>query len=195
MSQPIKRCLVAVLSPLAKAVQSLEGARRLWAHTSLRVRLEGNLDPSAVILELPEVRGTGNLILGKNLYLYGGLYLETQESGSIVVGDGVVMSRGVHVVAFSRVVIEDGAMIGEYTSVRDANHRRMEGCSVRDTGHDARPIRIGRNAWIGRGVTILPGVTVGEGAVVGANAVVTHDVAPGAVVGGVPARPLPRQAA
>lgn len=42
--------------------------------------------------------------------------------------------------------------------------------------------------FIGPRAIILPGVTVGKGAVVGAGAVVTKDVAPGTVVGGVPAQ-------
>jgi acetyltransferase-like isoleucine patch superfamily enzyme len=49
--------------------------------------------------------------------------------------------------------------------------------------------------WIGRGVTVLPGVHIGDGAVIGANSVVNRDVAAGAVVGGVPARPLRQKAA
>lgn len=47
---------------------------------------------------------------------------------------------------------------------------------------------VGHDVWIGHGVTVLPGVTIGHGAVVAAGAVVTKDVAPYAVVAGVPAR-------
>jgi phosphonate metabolism protein (transferase hexapeptide repeat family) len=49
-------------------------------------------------------------------------------------------------------------------------------------------VNIGHDVWIGHGATLLPGVTVGNGAVVGAGAVVSRDVAPYAIVGGVPAR-------
>jgi serine O-acetyltransferase len=38
---------------------------------------------------------------------------------------------------------------------------------------------------------VLGPITVGDGAKVGANAVVTKDVAPGATVVGIPARPVP----
>jgi len=53
-----------------------------------------------------------------------------------------------------------------------------------------KPVRVGRVADIGANAVLLPGVTIGEGAVVGAGAVVTRDVAPYAVVAGVPARTL-----
>lgn len=55
------------------------------------------------------------------------------------------------------------------------------------------PIAIGRKVWLGASVTVLPGVTIGDGAIVAAGAVVTRDVAPGAVVAGVPAKPITRR--
>jgi acetyltransferase-like isoleucine patch superfamily enzyme len=47
-----------------------------------------------------------------------------------------------------------------------------------------------RGASIGTGAVVVCGVTIGAGALVGAGAVVTHDVAPGETVAGVPARPM-----
>ncbi|GAB4259021.1 MAG: acyltransferase [Thermoleophilia bacterium] len=52
------------------------------------------------------------------------------------------------------------------------------------------PVVIGRDVMIGANCTILPGVVIGDGAVVSAHSLVNDDVPPGAVVGGVPARPL-----
>ena len=52
----------------------------------------------------------------------------------------------------------------------------------------AKPVTIGNDVWIGHGAVIMPGVNIGDGAVIGANAVVTRDVAPYAIVAGVPAR-------
>lgn len=49
-------------------------------------------------------------------------------------------------------------------------------------------VTVGHDVWIGHGATVTPGVTVGDGAVIGTGAVVTKDVAPYAIVAGVPAR-------
>jgi sugar O-acyltransferase (sialic acid O-acetyltransferase NeuD family) len=49
------------------------------------------------------------------------------------------------------------------------------------------------NAWVCAGATVLPRISIGADARVGAGAVVTKDVAPGAVVVGIPARPLVKE--
>ena len=51
-----------------------------------------------------------------------------------------------------------------------------------------RKTRVGRGATIGANATVVCGVTLGEYAFVGAGAVVTSDVAPYALMVGVPAR-------
>ncbi|NUS54160.1 MAG: acetyltransferase [Streptomycetaceae bacterium] len=52
-------------------------------------------------------------------------------------------------------------------------------------------VRLRAGTTVGSNAVVLQGRTVGEGAFVGAGAVVTRDVAPGTVVVGSPARPLP----
>lgn len=51
-------------------------------------------------------------------------------------------------------------------------------------------VSIGTACYIGANATILPGRKIGDGAIVGAGAVVTHDVPPGIVVAGSPAREI-----
>lgn len=188
---PLKRVLVTALTPAAWLWRVLitERAARVWHLARLHEALPGPVDASNVILGAVELHGTRNIRLGRGALIYPGAYFETQGAGVIEIGDGVVLSRGVHLVAFERIVLGDGVMIGEYSSLRDANHR-LDGPDVRSGGHDHAPITVGRNAWIGRGVTVLQGVTIGADAVIAAGAVVLADVPAGALAGGLPARVL-----
>lgn len=187
----VKSLLVLPLRTLLRITAGLrESLRRLHAHASLAADLTISLPASVVVLGPSFVYGTGAVRFGDDILLYPHLHLETQDAATITIGDRSVLSRGVHLVAMSGITIGSGSMIGEYSSVRDANHLRAEGTAIRDAGHTARPIHIGSEVWIGRGVTILGGVTIGDGATVGANAVVTRDVPPGSIVAGVPAAPI-----
>jgi hypothetical protein len=144
MQKTLKAISSTMLRPAAHLTGFVEGTLvRLWNHTRLAVLIDGPLDSTVVVLGIPEIQGTGNIQLGKNLFLYPGLYLETQCEGKIDLGDDVVISRGAHIVSFSNVTVGSGSMIGEYASIRDANHRFGDGVRVRESGHEARPISIG----------------------------------------------------
>jgi acetyltransferase-like isoleucine patch superfamily enzyme len=191
----MKRLLLMFLAPFARLAQALEPLHRLWAHARLSARIRNPAAASIVVQGPVEIHGTGQIRLGGGLFLYRDLYFETQEQGSITIGERVVISRGTHIVSWAAVEIGDDSMIGEYVSIRDANHIHGEKQPLRSAGHRASAIVIGRNVWVARGVTVLPGVHIGDNAVVGANAVVTRNVPPGAVVVGIPARPIAASAA
>lgn len=55
---------------------------------------------------------------------------------------------------------------------------------------DGRPARLGSNVTVACGAVVVGDITVGDNSIIGANAVVTKDVAPGSVMGGVPAHKL-----
>jgi phosphonate metabolism protein (transferase hexapeptide repeat family) len=52
----------------------------------------------------------------------------------------------------------------------------------------AAVVGIGNDVWIGQGAIVMPGIAIGNGAVIAAGAVVTKDVAPYAIVAGIPAQ-------
>jgi len=51
-------------------------------------------------------------------------------------------------------------------------------------------INVEHDVWIGTGAVIMGGVSIGSGAVIAAGSVVTKDVAPYAIMAGVPARKI-----
>jgi acetyltransferase-like isoleucine patch superfamily enzyme len=191
MNRLIKGYLSPILSLFLRASSNLrEKTARLFNHALLSSRLTIPLGESVVVLGKSFVYGTGNIRVGNNVLLYPHLHLETQGNGSIEIGDNVVLSTNVHLVSMAKVTIGHGSLIGEFTSIRDANHTRLPGQLIRNADHKATPITIGDEVWIGRGVTILEGTNIGDGATVGANAVVTRDVPAGMTVVGIPARPI-----
>jgi acetyltransferase-like isoleucine patch superfamily enzyme len=184
----LKNLLASLLWPLARIVQKLAvPVQSLWSFSLLKARLQTPLHPSNVILGPVTIDGTGRITMGCNSRIYPGVVLETQGAGEIVLGDNVVLSRGVHIVAFDKVELGNDCMIGEYTSLRDADHKKSRQ-SMRLSGHESAAIRLGHNVWIGRGAVVLKGVQIGSNSIIGANAVVTRAVPESSCALGIPAR-------
>ena len=119
-----------------------------------------------------------------------GPFVEIQRGAEI--GDRCKIQS--HSFVCDGVVIEDEVFVGH--GVMFINDKRPKATNER--GELAGPenwelvrTEVKRGATIGSNATIVGNVTVGENALVGAGAVVTRDVAPGQVVAGSPARPLP----
>ena len=120
-----------------------------------------------------------------------GTFVEIQKSA--VIGRRCKISS--HTFVCEGVTIEDDVFVGH--GVMFINDRRpratADGQLQTERDWTVVPTHVRRGASIGSGATILCGVTIGEDAMIGAGAVVTHDVAPGETVAGVPARLLIRQ--
>ena len=122
-------------------------------------------------------------------------YAGERYSPSIIIGDGVIFNYNCHIGCIDSITIGNDTLIGSNVLITDHQHGNLDNLAL-DTPfkdqplHSKGPVVIGENVWIGENACIMPGVTVGSHSVIGANAVVTKDVPDGAVVGGVPARPL-----
>lgn len=109
---------------------------------------------------------------------------------------GVRIGKGVYIVqtAFleeSRpwlITIEDNVRIGSGVTIN--THNAIFCNYIQGMPNIYAPVVLKKNCTVGCKATIMEGVTVGEGAVVGAAALVLHDVPPGMIVAGVPAKAL-----
>jgi serine O-acetyltransferase len=111
------------------------------------------------------------------LHLFSRAVLQIEIPASARIGPGLrIYHQG-------PIVINSSVQIG-------ARCRLRQGVTIGVAQRGGAAPVLGDDVFIGSGAQILGPVTVGDGATIAAGAVVIGDVAPGAIVVGVPARPL-----
>ncbi|NIA16357.1 MAG: acyltransferase, partial [Nitrospiraceae bacterium] len=138
---------------------------RLTRLARLRAQVRGHV-PSTTQFDGPvHAASHTRLHLGQHCRFGRGAFFETSGKGTITIGAHVRLNAGTFIVAADNITIGDDTLIGEYVSIRDADHGMEPGAPMRLQPQDAKPITIGRDVWIARGAAILKGVTIGDGAV------------------------------
>ena len=122
---------------------------------------------------------------------------ETRVGAFVEIQKGVKIGRRCKISSHSflceGVTVEDNVFIGHgvmFINDKFPRATNEDGSPQSEADWTVIPIIIKKGASIGSNATILAGVTIGENALVGAGAVVTKDVPEGAIVAGVPARPV-----
>jgi acetyltransferase-like isoleucine patch superfamily enzyme len=126
--------------------------------------------------------------IGDGVFIGEQAFIQGRFDGRCVIGDRVWIGPQAYFDARD-LVIEECVGWGPGAKVLGSQHTGVPAdVPVIETDLLMKPVCIGAWSDVGVNAVILPGITVGKGAIVGAGAVVTKDVAPFAIVAGVPAR-------
>lgn len=156
--------------------------RILWHALAKRVGDGLNVNPGAGFKHIETFE------IGSGVFIGAQSYVQGRFDGRCVIGDRVWIGPQAYFDARD-LILEDSVGWGPGARVLGSAHTGVPvEVPIIETDLVIKPVRICAWADIGTNAVILPGVTVGKGAIVGAGAVVTEDVAPFAIVAGVPAR-------
>lgn len=104
----------------------------------------------------------------------------------LVVGRQAIIGPGATIYNVETITLEDFAIVSQGANLCSASH------DVEDIYFQtfAKPITVGRRAWVAAEAFVGPGVSLGEGAILGARGCAFRDLPPWTIHGGNPARLL-----
>ena len=127
-----------------------------------------------------ELSSKAKVDFGKFLRTRGHCSFNVQESGELVLGNGIFLNQGCQFNCHSRIEVGDGCEFGPNVLVYDHDHI-FRGGVLADGEFSYGEVHIGSGCWIGAGSIILRGTTIGNGCVIAAGSIVKGDVPDGAL--------------
>jgi acetyltransferase-like isoleucine patch superfamily enzyme len=140
--------------------------------------------------ELLEALDDGRLRIGAGTLLEPGCWLTLAPEARVTIGEGCFLNRNVMLAAMEEIEIGDHVMFANGCFVGDSDHAYDDpDAPITWQGFVPRgKVRVGSNCWLGVNCVVTGGVTIGERCVIGSNSVVTHDIPPGVIAAGAPAK-------
>lgn len=139
------------------------------------------------------LKGIKNVFLGTRVRIFPHLRLETQNEGTVHIGNNVVISQNVHITSAGSLIIADNCLILANTFITNIDHHYDNlDKHVLDQPISVHDTIIGEGCFIGMGAAIMPGTILGRRCIVGANAVVRGKYDDYTVIVGVPGKPVKR---
>jgi acetyltransferase-like isoleucine patch superfamily enzyme len=147
----------------------------------------GPADNPSILASLGANIGCRNMIHSPLL-----IHNAVDSLANLVIGSQVHIGRDVLLDLANRITIEDRVAVSMRTTILTHTDMGRSPLSITHYRPTSAPVTLRMGCYVGANSTILEGVTIGSQAIVAAGAVVIDDVPDGAIVGGVPARPLSR---
>lgn len=130
-------------------------------------KIAANAGDNVYIGKNVTIKNPENLSLGKNISIHNYCYIDA--AGKCSIGDNVSIAHASSILTFEHTWDDIGVPI-KYNPIKKSS------------------VSIADDVWIGCGARVLAGSVIESRCVVAAGAIVTHHVAMGSVVAGVPAK-------
>lgn len=115
-----------------------------------------------------------NILLGNNVTIGKRVTFDVHSHGMLIINDNVNLTQDIVISSYERVSIGKYSLIGEYVSIRDADHGTRPDEYIYKQELKASAIHIGDDVWLAAGCRILKGAMIPTGSIIAANAVVTN---------------------
>jgi acetyltransferase-like isoleucine patch superfamily enzyme len=183
MPSPGRRAITLLRRP-AQEVRRLRARADAIQHARRSLSLSNVEGVLALQEDAQRHIADGTIVMGRESYFAPIVRKFKGDTGRVIVGNFVSIAHGVE---FYSGGMHRTEWVSQYglRAMLD-----LPGAYEDGFPHGRGDIHVGHDAWLAQGSVVMSGVTIGPGAVVATRSVVTKDVAPYAIVGGVPAKQI-----